>query len=39
MQTEPFLPRDDVTRILLAAHQEAEKNTWAVAITVVDAGG
>jgi glc operon protein GlcG len=39
VQTKPFLTRDDVIRILLAARQEAEKNTWAVTIAVVDAGG
>ncbi|OHC66182.1 MAG: hypothetical protein A3H93_02455 [Rhodocyclales bacterium RIFCSPLOWO2_02_FULL_63_24] len=39
MQTKPFLTHDDVTRILIAARQEAQKNNWAVAIAVVDDGG
>ena len=38
MQTKPFPTHDDVTRILMAARREAEKNKWAVTIAVVDAG-
>ena len=39
MQTKSFLTNDDVTRILIAARQEAQKNNWPVAIAVVDDGG
>jgi glc operon protein GlcG len=39
MQTKSFLTHDDVTRILSAARQEAQKNQWAVAIVIVDDGG
>ena len=39
MLTKSALARDDTTRILNAARAEAEKNGWAVAIAVVDAGG
>lgn len=39
MQTKSFLTQADVTRILTAARQEAQKNTWAVTIVVVDDGG
>lgn len=39
MQTKPFMTHEDVTRILLAARQEARKNNWAVTIAVVDDGG
>ncbi len=39
MQTKSFLTHDDVTRILIAARKEAQKNSWPVAIAVVDDGG
>jgi glc operon protein GlcG len=39
MQTKSFLTNDDVTRILIAARQEAQKNNWPVTIAVVDDGG
>ncbi len=39
MKTKPFMTHEDVTRILIAARQEAQKNNWAVAIVVVDDGG
>jgi glc operon protein GlcG len=39
MKTKPFMTHEDVTRILIAARQEAQKNNWAVSIVVVDDGG
>ncbi|MCS6767086.1 MAG: heme-binding protein [Candidatus Protistobacter heckmanni] len=39
MQTKPYLTRDDVAKVLAAAEAEAKKNSWAVAIVVVDEGG
>lgn len=39
MQTKACMTHEDVTRILIAARQEARNNNWAVAIAVVDDGG
>jgi glc operon protein GlcG len=39
MFNKPVLQHFDVTRIMAAAVQEANKNQWAVAIAVVDDGG
>jgi len=39
MQSKPVLTVVEATRILEAAHAEAEKNQWAVTIAVVDDGG
>jgi glc operon protein GlcG len=39
MQTKSFLQAADVNRILAAATQEANANSWPVAIAVVDDGG
>lgn len=39
MQSKCILAHDDVTRILIAARQEAQQNNWAVAVAVVDDGG
>jgi glc operon protein GlcG len=39
MKTKRVLEIDDVARILAAARAEAQKNAWAVTITVVDDGG
>lgn len=39
MQSKAVLTVTEVERILAAARQEAEKNSWAVAIAVVDDGG
>lgn len=39
MQNKPFLGVDDARRIAAAAEAEASKNTWAVAIAIVDDGG
>ncbi|MCS6764064.1 MAG: heme-binding protein [Candidatus Protistobacter heckmanni] len=39
MQTKFYLTRDDVAKLLAAAEAEAKKNSWAVAIVVVDEGG
>jgi glc operon protein GlcG len=39
MQTKSVLTITETTRILEAARAEAEKNSWAVAIAVVDDGG
>lgn len=39
MQSKAVLTVSEVERILAAARQEAEKNSWAVAIAVVDDGG
>ena len=36
---KPFLNQADVQRILVAANAHAEKNNWAVSISVVDDGG
>ena len=39
MLTKPCLSHDDVVLILNAARAEAQKNSWAVSIAVVDDGG
>lgn len=39
MQTKFFLTREDALRILAAARTEADNNSWAVSIAVVDDGG
>ncbi|WP_017938183.1 heme-binding protein [Zestomonas thermotolerans] len=39
MQQKAVLTQSEVTRILAAARAEAEKNSWPVAIVVVDDGG
>lgn len=39
MQMKPVISADDVTRVLLAARVEADKQKWPVAIAVVDDGG
>jgi len=39
MKTKSYLTRDDATRILTAARNEANENGWAVSISVVDDGG
>ncbi|MDZ4253613.1 MAG: heme-binding protein [Sulfuritalea sp.] len=39
MQSKPFMTHEDVTRILIAARQEARNNNWAVTIVVADDGG
>jgi uncharacterized protein GlcG (DUF336 family) len=39
MQTKPILTLDDVKKIAAAAEDEARRNSWAVAIAVVDDGG
>ncbi len=39
MQSKAVLTVTEVERILAAARQEAQKNSWAVAIAVVDDGG
>lgn len=39
MQTKFFLTREDALRILAAARTEANNNSWAVSIAVVDDGG
>jgi uncharacterized protein GlcG (DUF336 family) len=36
---KPFLNQTDVQKILVAANAHAEKNNWAVSISVVDDGG
>lgn len=39
MQSKPYMTHEDVTRILIAARQEARNNNWAVTIVVADDGG
>jgi len=39
MQMKPVISADDVTRVLLAARDEAERQKWPVAIAIVDDGG
>jgi glc operon protein GlcG len=39
MNTKPCLDHADVVTILNAARDEAQKNSWAVSIAVVDDGG
>jgi glc operon protein GlcG len=39
MYTKAVLSQTDVSRMLAAARSEAEKNEWAVTISVVDDGG
>ena len=39
MQSKPYITHEDVTRILIAARQEARNNNWAVTIVVADDGG
>jgi len=39
MQTKAVLSQAEVSRILAGARAEAEKNQWAVSISVVDDGG
>lgn len=39
MQTKNFLGHDDAVRIMTAAIAEARRNSWAVAIAIVDDGG
>jgi len=39
MRMKPCLTADDARRIIAAAKVEAEKNSWAVSIAVVDDGG
>ena len=39
MLTKPCLSHDDVVLILNAARAEAQKNSWAVSLAVVDDGG
>ena len=39
MNTKPCLTHDDVTKILAAAKDEAQRNHWAVSIAVTDDGG
>ena len=39
MRTKPSLTLADVKRMLTACEAEAERNNWAVAISIVDDGG
>ncbi|HBO3146298.1 GlcG/HbpS family heme-binding protein [Pseudomonas aeruginosa] len=39
MQQRPILEAGDIQRLLAAATQEANENSWAVSIAVVDEGG
>lgn len=39
MKTKPVLTLDEARQILAAAEEEARKNSWSVAIAVVDDGG
>lgn len=39
MLSKPFLSQTEVSRILSAARKEAQANSWAVTISVVDDGG
>ena len=39
MQSKPILTLDDVKKIAAAAEAEAQANSWAVTISIVDDGG